>query len=57
MPFYARSGNGRATSDFNPWWFPPIINHFRVGTRSMWIRPRVQRQGKPDGTRLLRSST
>ena len=40
-----------------PWRYVPIINHFRVGTRSMWILPRVQRQGEPDGTRLLQSST
>ena len=45
-----------ATSDFNPWWYVPIINHFRVGTRSMWLPPRVRRQGEPHGTRLLRSS-
>ena len=57
MPLCARSQNGWATSDFNPWWYVPMIKHFRVGTRSMWIRPRVQRQGEPDGTRLLRNST
>ena len=57
MPLCARSGNGRARSDFNPWWYVPIINHFRPDTRSMWILPRVQRQGEDDGTRLLRSST
>ena len=57
MPLCARSRNGRATSDFNQWGYVPIINHFRVGTRSMWILPRVQRQGEPDGIRLLRSST
>ena len=57
MALCARSGNARAISDFNLWWYVPIINHFRVGKRSMWILPRVQRQGKPDGTRLLRSST
>ena len=57
MPLCARSGNGRATSDFNSWCYVPIINHIRVGTRSMWRLPRVQRQGEPDGTRLLRSST
>ena len=56
MPLCARSGNCWATSDFNPWWYVPIINHFRVGTRSMWILPRVQRQGEPDGTRRLRNS-
>ena len=53
MPLCAPSGDGRATSDFNPWWYVPIINHFKVGTRSMQILPRVQRQGEPDGTRLL----
>ena len=57
MPLCARSGNGRAISDFNTWWYVLIINHFTVGTRSMWILPGVQRQGEPDGTRLLRSST
>ena len=57
MPLCARSGNGRATSDFHPWWYVPIINHLRVGTRSMWILPRAQRQAEPDGKRLLRSST
>ena len=36
MPLCARSGNCRATSDFNQWWYVPIINHFRVGKRSMW---------------------
>ena len=57
MPLCERSGNGRATLDFNLWCYVLVINHFRVGTRSMWILPRVQRQGEPDGTRLLRSST
>ena len=57
MPLCARSGNGRATSDFILWWYVRIINHFRVGTRTIWTLPRVQRQGGPDGTRLLRSST
>ena len=57
MPLCARFRNGRAISDFNPWWYVPIINHFRFRTRSMWILPRVQRQGEPDGMRLLRSST
>ena len=57
MPLCARSRNYRATSDFNRLCYVPIINHFRVGTRSIWILPRVQRQGEPDGTRPLRSST
>ena len=49
MPLCARSGNGRAISDFNPWWYVRTINHFRVGAKSMWILPGVQRQGEPDG--------
>ena len=57
MALCARSRNGQATSDFNPWWYVPIINNFRVGTRSMWILPQVQRQGELDGTSLLRSSS
>ena len=57
MPFCAPSGNGKATLNFDPWWYVPIINHFRVGTRSMWILPRVQQQGEPDVTRPLRTST
>ena len=57
MTSCARSGNGQATSDFNPWLYAPIINHIRAGARSMWIPPRVQRQGAPDGTKRLRSST
>ena len=56
MPLCARSRNGRATSDFSPWWYVPIINHFRGGTLSMWIPPGVQQQGAPDGTKRLRSS-
>ena len=57
MPLCVRSRNGWATSNFNPWFNVPIINHFRVGTRSIRILPRVQRQGGPHGTRPLRNST
>ena len=56
-PLCAHSGNGRATSDFDPWSYAPIINHFRAGTKNMWIPPWVQQQGAPDGTRRLRSFT
>ena len=55
MPLCASSRNGRATSESNPRWYVPIVNHFRVGRRSMWVLPRVQRQGEPDGMTLLRS--
>ena len=55
MPLCARSS--WATSDFNAWWYAQMINQFRAGTRSMWIPPRVQWPGAPNGTIPLRSST
>ena len=56
MPLCARSKNGRATSDFNPWWYARIVNHFRTDTRSIRIAPLLQQQGALDGMRRLQSS-
>ena len=39
MPLCARSGNSRVTSDFNPCWYVPIINHFRVGLKEQKDTP------------------
>ena len=56
-PLFVRSGRGRATSDYNQWWFVQTISPYRAGTRSTSTPPRDRRQGGPDGMRLSPSST